>query len=192
MKTKATLWACLFLACGAAHAAEPVVGNGLLVGAVGVAVQGVLYDVEFKDGSCISLFSGCDALSDLPFATGAQAITASQALLDQVFLDGPLGSFDSRPSLIRGCGDNTGQGFCGVLTPADIQVNNVLAQNATVEAGDLLRGAITLRGEDMTAYDTVVYAVWTPQVPVPEPAALGLFAAGLALLGGLWRRTRQR
>ena len=35
--------------------------------------------------------------------TSAAAVLASQALLDQVFLDGPLGDFDSEPYLINGC-----------------------------------------------------------------------------------------
>ena len=50
--------------------------------------DGNLYDVQFLDGSCISLFNGCDDVSDFTFQTQAAAILASQALLDQVLLDG--------------------------------------------------------------------------------------------------------
>jgi hypothetical protein len=38
-------------------------GGGQLLGAFNVNVGGDLYDVVFTDGTCIVLFSGCDALS---------------------------------------------------------------------------------------------------------------------------------
>ncbi len=69
-----------------------VVSGGILTGAKGVDVGGTLYDVEFMDGTCVALFNGCDnPATDLTFTTQADALAASQALLDQVFLDGGPG-----------------------------------------------------------------------------------------------------
>ena len=66
-------------------------------------MDGNLYDVQFLDGTCIGLYNGCDEISDFTFQTQSSAALASQALLDQVFLDGPLGNFDSDPTLTFGC-----------------------------------------------------------------------------------------
>jgi hypothetical protein len=172
-----------FLWSGAAPAAPVLqVEGGVLTGARGVSVNGELYDVEFRDGTCIELFSGCDSLSDFTF-TDSRAIAASQALLDQVFVDGVLGNFDSMPALTRGCGDNTGQGFCAVFTPVDPLVNNVLAQNSSIEVGDLVRFAFTLPSEDLRIYDTTVYAVWTVHTPaIPEASTAALLISGIAAL----------
>jgi len=66
-----------------------------------VAAGGPLYNVEFLDGTCIDLYSGCDEVSDFTFQSFGAAQLASQALLDQVFIDGVDGLFDSDPTLIN-------------------------------------------------------------------------------------------
>jgi hypothetical protein len=76
----------LVLIAGGAQAATLNVVGGQLHGAFGVDVGGTLYNVEFLDGTCIALFNGCDAVSDFTFQSSALAASASQALLDQVFL----------------------------------------------------------------------------------------------------------
>jgi hypothetical protein len=94
----------LALASSADAATLLVNGSGLLTGATGVDVGGTLYDVEFVEGSCVALFDGCDAVTDFDFTTAADVLAASQALLDQVFLDvSGQGTFDTRPSLTFGC-----------------------------------------------------------------------------------------
>ena len=40
-----------------------------------------LYDVEFVDGSCVSVFNGCDDTAAFTFQTAIDAATASQVLL---------------------------------------------------------------------------------------------------------------
>ena len=91
-------------ASSAHHAILIVNGSGILTGATGVNVNGTLYDVTFVDGSCVSLFDGCDSVSDFDFSSADDAGDASQALLNQVFLDGPDGNFDSAPQeLTFGC-----------------------------------------------------------------------------------------
>jgi hypothetical protein len=174
----------LTLRLGAATAAPTLqVTGGVLSGAQGVEVNGSFFDVAFRDGTCVAIFSGCDSPSDFAFVTSALANAASRALLDQVFLDGALGQFDSRPSLIAGCADNTGQGFCAVFTPVDFGVNNSVAQNSSLESSDQVRGAFTLPGENLLIYDTVVYAVWTPHAPaVSEPPTLLLVLGGGAFM----------
>ncbi len=71
--------ACLLLVAAMArpaHGATPQIADGLLTGAWGVDVDGILHDVSFVDGSCVDLSSGCDALEDLPFATTAGTVAA--------------------------------------------------------------------------------------------------------------------
>jgi len=179
----------LWILGSAAGAATLDVRGGVLYGATGVSVNGTLYDVSFVDGTCIGLFSGCDSQLDFPFSSAAAAVAASQALLEQVFLDGPLGAFDSNPTLTRGCEAAFQIGVCSVFTPVDTLVNNVLADNNSVEAFDSVRAAFTLPGEDLTPYGTVVYGVWAAAVPEPAPALLWLLGAGLIVS---MARQRQR
>lgn len=180
------------LNAGGAQAAPVLqVSGGILQGAQGVDVNGTLYDVSFRDGSCVDLYGGCDALSDFTFTTAAAVNAASRALLDQVLRDGAAGNFDSNPALTNGCTGNQ-EGFCTVFTPADFLVNNSVAQNSTAESFDLVRAAFTLPNEDLTRYATVVYAVWTPSVnAVDEPGQWVLTVVGtLALIGVMRRRNR--
>ena len=62
--------ACMFFLTysTASYSAVLNVSNGNLLGASGVDVNGVLYDVAFQDGICEQLYSGCDQNSDFPFA----------------------------------------------------------------------------------------------------------------------------
>jgi hypothetical protein len=107
---------CFMGVLSSASWATPVLqvdANGILTGATGVNVAGTLYDVSFQDGTCISVFSGCDAVSDFTF-TQATASVASAALLSQVFVDGSSGQFDSNTAITRGC---TSERECDVFTP---------------------------------------------------------------------------
>ena len=75
-----------------------------LLGATGVLIDGLSYDVQFIPSSCDLIWSGCDPDKFL-FKTLESATTASQALLDQVFLDlGPNLLFDSVPGTLNGGG----------------------------------------------------------------------------------------
>jgi len=80
---------------------DPERERGQLLGASSVDAGGTLYNVEFLDGTCIDLYSGCDEVSDFTFQSFGAAQLASQALLDQVFIDGVDGLFDSDPTLIN-------------------------------------------------------------------------------------------
>jgi len=128
--------------------AIPIVDSatGQLVGATGVVIQGVPYDVTFVEGTCAEVYDGCNELSDLPFTgqiTGDASndvILASEALLEQVFMDGPAGNFDSEPSLTFGCGTDLPVDSCAALTPFLAAPSGSSAAygplNAAVEAAD--------------------------------------------------------
>lgn len=97
-------------------------GSGKLSAASGIDVGGLLYDVEFVDGTCVALFDGCDSNSDSLFTTSVDAASASQALSDQVFLDTFGNLFDTDPALTSGCEKID---LCVVITPYEvIGINN--------------------------------------------------------------------
>jgi hypothetical protein len=178
--------AVLILSISSTKAATLDVVGGQLMGASGVNVDGESYDVAFVDGSCISLYDGCDSISDFTFSTSL-ADLASTALLEQVF----LGDYDSDASLTNGC--DTG---CRVLTAW----NRLDFDNAEVKWADNdFEG-----NSDTTGFGTVdpgwntgtdgehVYAVWstTPVGAVPVPAAVWLFGTALIGLVGFGKRRK--
>ena len=158
-----------------------------MLGASGVIVAGSSYNVEFLDGTCIALYSGCDSVSDFTFQSEAAALLASQALLDQVFLDGPQGLFDSSPELTNGC---NAVDECRAITPfainQDFRAITWIAINAFVEYGDVLVPTTWERGLSTGVSPYWTYAVWTP---IPEPGT-GLLM-GLGLLGLSARKRRE-
>lgn len=100
------------LAAPALSASLIVDENGDLVGASGVILEEATYEVSFVSGTCAEAFSYCNEPDDFMFDTASKAQAASGALISQVFLDGPLGMFDSDPELTSGCGNP-----CWVFTP---------------------------------------------------------------------------
>ncbi|MDQ2091371.1 VPLPA-CTERM sorting domain-containing protein [Marimonas arenosa] len=163
-----------------------VVG-GQLLGVSGLDVDGTLYDVEFVDGTCAALFSGCDEQSD--FALNAGNILAALAALDSLFDNNPV--FDDIPGNVSGCGSLA---RCFVVSPYapmsgfDRSLTGNL-QNDQVEANDQFY---------LTNYDifqdfggpnnSLVYAVWSV-AEVPLPASMPILVAGL---GGLVLIRRRR
>lgn len=166
-------------------------GTGQLIGATGVDVGGTLYDVAFVEGTCVSLFSGCDAVSDFTFQSRADQ--ASQALMDQVFLDIGAVSFDSNPSFTFGC---TIVDQCAAHTPYDLVLADraplkiSIANNRAVEGSDAVASVSSGPTVDTAPNPSTVFALWTPS-SVPEPSIAVLLGLGFAGMSSMRRSDRR-
>jgi hypothetical protein len=189
---------------GSTHAAPVLVidGSGKLAGAKGVTVGALgLFDVRFEDGTCAAVFGSCQGPDAFAFSTEGSALLASQALLDQVFLDSVSGQFDSNPALTVGC-EADSRDFCGVLTPYP---RTVSGQFFGVARNYGLRGlgadGAVMGGDppnlDYGQFPFLTWAVWSPSPPTPDPGGNVAEPGTLALLGvaGLalgWTQRRRR
>src|SRR5262245_8216287 len=187
---------CAGLGAPTARAAELIVVDGLLYGATNVQVGSSLYNVLFKSGSCTELFNGCFNSSSFTFGTADSAAVAAQALLDQVFVDSPLGAFDSDPSKTNGVSGLSVGEFALIGTPfrVDFPVDAVvhIAMAVNCPAGPCNHYGVdavdTTWGHNIQAsFTNSPYAVWSP---VPEPSTGLLLGAGLAVLAAARRRRR--
>jgi len=169
-------------------------GAGQLTGATGVAVNDIFYDVDFRDGTCIDLFNGCDEASDFIFGSSVEAADASQQLLEQVFLDlGTMATaFDSDPSLTYDC---MSVERCIAFTPWSVTGPNVSIQGA-FNYNPAAADKVDIAGA-LTTYDSfdsldITWAVWreaSPPVSIPLPSSLSLLIPALGALA-LTRRRR--
>lgn len=173
------------LAPGAQAAQLQVNANGQLTGALGVEVMGELYDVEFVDGTCAQVFDGCEDESVFTLVGDwADFIPFSEAIRDQILLDVALGSFDTNPSLVRGC---EGAEDCVFKTPTEItdigRIRGTSYRNDDQPANTVGYGLFNSGpGVDTTNSDSV-WARWTVSAaPVPVPGALWLFASALVFV----------
>ncbi|KGJ94881.1 hypothetical protein [Colwellia psychrerythraea] len=158
-----------------------IVVSGELIGATGVVISGLgTYDVSFEDGSCASVFSGCDTLSDFSFTSSDHVISAGRALLEQVFVDSEFGQFDSSPELIRGCEDGN---KCIALIPNKFSPSWVFSQNI-VNYSDNGTDKISFnsnlaRDQSILDRSNSTFAVFTKVAQIPTPATALLFGSAL-------------
>jgi len=171
-------------------------GGGQVAGATEVNVNGILYDVDFVDGTCAFIFSGCDEISDFTFNDEATANAASQALLDQVL----IGQLDTHPAFVKGCDAPV---TCDFYTPFSLGPDRTRPHITTV-TNSFIRNwnSASLHDDgpyaqyyrsvnDDTTYwhnDDRVYTVWSVTT-VPLPPAASLFMSSLiGLMGFKYRR----
>lgn len=151
--------------------------DGELVGSSNVLVNGSFYDVEFIDGTCASVFSGCDQLSDFTFNSDLSADAASQALLDQVFSS--FGLYDVYPALTRGIESvhagnlNTPYGF---VTPSQVRLDSAVNfANFYVDMNGCFLGTCSVGVLfDLSTSAHNAYARWTAVAPVPTPITIDI------------------
>ncbi len=200
----------LFTGGHVVEAAMLHIENGQLTGATGVQVGLDVYDVEFLDGTCIEIFSGCNDISDF-LLTSMEAEMASTALLRQVFNF----KFDSDPSLTFGCENSAifyGPSPCSVLTPYKqlISVGRPAESVGVIETvnrhnrliKDILTGELKPSPPDVVLSDATfsrtsytgsrhVWAQWSVPAAVPVPNSVLLMATGLLGLGGVqwWKKS---
>jgi hypothetical protein len=156
-------------------------------GVTNLKVGTKIYNVAFQDGTCASLFDGCDEPGDFPFfdETGSLAFLALRDALndDQMFT--PEGCI-SIPSL------------CTILTPYFL-TEDLVGVGVDFIFYDVLLGnfwsspfpfgyRVTLNTADA---EDLTFAVWTEVGVIPLPAGAPLVLSGLAALAGLgWRKRR--
>jgi hypothetical protein len=159
-------------------------GSGQLTGATGVDVGGLLYDVSFAQ--CSAMGGGFSDACTPFFHTEVDATAAAQALLDQVFIDGAGGLFDSNPGATLYCSGST---FCMMAVPYTGApfVDSQAAFNLTTDAGDNVSYAPWYyTGSEFTVPLNV--AIFTRAVP--EPASWALMLLGFAAIGASVRGRR--
>lgn len=174
-----------------AGAATQIVSGGILTGATGVEVGGMLYDVEFVDGTCASGFSGCGSSANFAFNTESTARAAGQALLDQVF----TGIYGDDGSKTLGC---SSYGSCSSLIPYALDGSSLyvaLSENCGLGADctDNVSSDIVVKTFDTSVNPVAVYARFTATTSgaVPEPATWAMMLLGFAGIG-LAMRPRSR
>lgn len=168
-----------------------VVEAGILIGAKNVVVNGSDYDVEFVDGTCATVYGQC-APSAFTFSYD-NAVAATWALLESVFIDSAAGSYDSEPSRTRGCvHEPLNFGYsCMAYTAAYFEREGVVTSAVAInqpspsQFTDWVIGTQTGVNEDFSPYITQTWAVWRPSevsASVPEPGTLELAFGALSIV----------
>ena len=185
------------LAASAGAATLTIDSNEKLTGATDVDVLGILYSVEFVNGSCAQVYSGCDETSDFAFTTMDQGKAASQAILDLF-----VGDYDTEPQLTRGV---TSDSRVTIFTPIQIIPASETSDNQKrilfYLANNSEDGRFALWSRDGVSHYPTRYgtwpnymfsgnggwllAKWTKQDPEPPASPVPLPAGGVLMLTAL-------
>jgi len=161
------------------------ISGGQLTGVNHVNVNGLLYNVNFVNGSFDSIFNNA---SGLDFTTASDAQAASTALMN-VITDTSGFNVDSNPTLMNGCSDLTQP--CYVFTPYSLAFSNYVSisifTNASVDASDIVWNALYDRTTDVTFATDDVYANWS-LASVSEPGTLLLMSIGFLGIAAFRRK----
>jgi hypothetical protein len=165
----------------AAHAASLNVVDGNLLGASGVMLGDSLYDVNFVGGTCKIAFNGCDFGFSFLFKNFNDAFDASRALLSQVLIDGPMGSFGSEPSRTNGISLSYGFIYTPVRNVSGFVESAVIRNQILSSSDQVFRGDFRSI-KDFSNDQGATLAVWSYAAP---PSQVPLPPAYLLLLGGM-------
>lgn len=167
--------------------------SGQLIGVRGIEYRGTLYDVEFGDGRCTDLFSGCDEVSDFVFQSSRDAGGMANLLKNWVILDSDAGMFRSNPALTSGC---TFSIQCEMLIPFGF------TSTGEVRYASFLNGRIDgvlyeslPRTEDTVIWGTQTFARFalsSASGAVPEPSTWAMMLIGFGAVGGAMRYRRRQ
>lgn len=189
--------AVILLLCWTGTASAGIaIENGQLMGATGIEVAGQLYDVLFVDGTAEDLFSTL-GVYNFAFDNLAGAAEASQALLDQIFIEQTVDGidmtiYDHSPQLTNGI-EHPETAY--IYTPYEFfPVHDILGISVTINwvTGDVISTTGIANLVDMSSHADGVYAVWSETTQVPIPSTMTLLGLGLAGLAGVRRKNKRK
>ncbi|WP_232771190.1 hypothetical protein [Colwellia sp. 75C3] len=137
--------------------------EGQLIGATDILIDNELYNVSFIDGKCAEIFTDCDDVDDFLWSNIDQAYDAANALLDQVFIDTVLGSFDISPELIFGCDSEV---VCEVYTVfTDLSEIKVIPRRNDTSVRYMRQHTIfLLYAVNTREHEDLVFAKWSKRL----------------------------
>ena len=185
---------CLTISLEATASPVLIVNSGRLTGATGLTVGTNVFNVQFVNGTCASVFGACHPSSFL-FQDSGSALLASQAILNSLLVDGPQGNFHTQPGLTCGAAS-----VCRILTPYGLFTSPTLVGPevgvAVVGTDPTLvppSGAADFSIEhidlDTNSDHTYIWAKWsTDAATVAEASSLHYLSVGAMALILVWRR----
>jgi len=160
---------------------------GQLTGINGIDMLGGRWDVDFLDGTAISIWG---SNLEFDFTSKSEASVASNSLLT-LFNTNPYAQWSDTPANIRGIISSSAQiwtpyavGSFGTIVEAEIFVNYGAPRT------DKLSSFWFGIQEDMSVNGENVFAVWTSVSAVPIPSTVLFMGSALLSLLGFSRKPR--
>ncbi len=169
--------------------ADPVIIDYQLHGFTDVLVEGALYDVQFMDGTCNSLFNGCE---DFTFTTETSAVAAGRALASLINTTEiiPNYHYNSYPHYIFGIKQPDNITIATPYKSEDYDYSGQVKKKLYYSyINYLYPGHTPVNAQTFSLYiwpDTYIpgerstFAVWTPATSVPVPSSILLLGSALA------------